>query len=141
MIPSIYNRPVEKALGFIDTLRGDDTRSEYYEVAEPEHSEHRVYNQSQYLLSILFRKIGRNDLAQRIRVRHPPEEPDNDLPRRKGHKSNDRWCILEGDTKTFYLANRINSSFNDEKALIALYWLERNRRQAGEKLWNELYSR
>ena len=114
MIPSIYNRPVERALGFIDTLRVDDTRSEYYEVAELEHSENRVYNQSQYLLSILFRKIGRNDLAQRIRVRHPPEEPDNDLPRRKGHKSNDRWCILEGDTKPFYLANRINSSFNDE---------------------------
>ncbi|MEM2962031.1 MAG: hypothetical protein QXY01_03335 [Candidatus Bathyarchaeia archaeon] len=141
MMSSIYSRPVERALSFIDTLRVDDTRSEYYEVAEQGHSEHRVYNQSQYLLSILFKKVGRNDLAQKIRMKHPPDEPDNDLPRRKGHRSNDRWCILEGDIKPFYLANRINSSYNDEKALIALYWLERNRRQAAERLWNDLYSR
>ncbi|MGC8961308.1 MAG: hypothetical protein ACP5K1_02525 [Candidatus Bathyarchaeia archaeon] len=46
-----------------------------------------------------------------------------------------------GDIKPFYLANRINSSYYDEKALIALYWLEKNRRQIAERLWNELYSR
>jgi hypothetical protein len=141
MMPSVYDRSVEKALGFIDTLRVDDTRSEYYEVAEPNHSEHRVYNQSQYLLSILFEKMGRNDLVQRIRMKHLPEEPDNDLPRRRGHKSNDRWCVLEDDIKPFYLANKINSSYNDEKALIALYWFEKNRDQVARKLWDELYSR
>ncbi|MEM4246559.1 MAG: hypothetical protein QW390_04620 [Candidatus Bathyarchaeia archaeon] len=141
MMPQAYDRPIDKALRFIDSLRVDDTRSEYYEVAEPDHSEHRVYNQSQYLLSILFKKLGKNDLCQRIRSKHPPDEPDNDLPRRRGHKSNDRWCVLEGDVEHFYLANRINSSYSDEKALIALYCFEKKREQHALKLWDELYSR
>ena len=113
---------INRALGFLDSLRVDDTRSEYYEVAEKNHSEYRVYKQSQYLISILFNQIGRKDLVQAIRSKHPPDERDND-PRRRKHKAFDRFCILEGDTENFYLAKRRSSSYNDELALIALYWL------------------
>ncbi len=141
MRPSVYDPAIERALHFLDSLRVDDMRSEYYEVAETTHSEHRVYNQSQYLLSILFRKLGKEDLVQAIRRKHPSDEPDNDLPRRRGHRSNDRWCILEDDIKPFYLSNRINSRYNDEKALLALYRLERGRERPAKTLSEELSSR
>ena len=132
---------ISRALKFIDTLRVNDSRSEYYEVAELDHSEHRVYNQSQYLLTLLFKKVGRIDLAQAIRRKHRPDEPDNDLPRRKGHIACDRWCILEGDIAPFYLKNRINSSYNDEKALLALYWLEKGSQGNAKRIWKQLHSR
>lgn len=56
---------IERALNFIDSLRVDDARFEY-EVAEQNHSERKVYNQSQYLLSAMFELLGKEDLAQRI---------------------------------------------------------------------------
>jgi hypothetical protein len=136
---SRINPSIERALHFIDSLRVNETRGDYFEVAERDHSEHRVYNQSQYLLAVLFKKLEKNDLFQAIRRQHPPNEPDND-PRRKRHKANDRFCILEGDIKPFYLARRRSSKYNDEKALIALYWIQRERPRSANRLWEKLYS-
>lgn len=113
---SYVDSVIERALLFFDSLRVDDTRSEYFEVAEQNHTEHRVYNQSQYLLSVTFKKLGKDDYAQAIRNKHPLGEPDND-PRRKRHKASDRFCVLEGDVKNFYLSNQTNSNYNDEIAL------------------------
>jgi len=131
---------ISNALRFLDSIRVDDTRSEYYEVAEKNHSEYRVYNQSQYLISILFNRIGRKDIVQAIRSKHPPDERDND-PRRRKHKAFDRFCILEGNTENFYLAKKRSSSYNDELALIALYWLEREKPKSANNLWKRLYSK
>ncbi|MEM2107202.1 MAG: hypothetical protein QXV46_05265 [Candidatus Bathyarchaeia archaeon] len=131
---------IERALLFIDSLRVDNAGSEYFEVAEQNHSEHRVYNQSQYLLSVMFKKLGRHDRAEAIRSKHPLGEPDND-PRRRRHKANDRFCILEGDVKNFYLANQTDSNYNDEIALLSLYWLEKGRKDYSDKLWRKIYSR
>lgn len=131
---------INRALLFLDTLRVDDTRSEYFEVAEQNHSEHRVYNQSQYLLSVMFKKVGRDDLVQAIRSKHPLGERDND-PRRRRRKSNDRFCILEGDIENFYLSNQKDSNYNDEIALLTLYWLERGQMDHSSRLWRKLLSR
>jgi len=144
----IGDRPVEDALDFIDSLRVDETRCEYYEVAEQNHSEHLVFNQSQYLLSVMFKLLRREDLFQRIRRRHDPKEPDND-PKRRGHIAKDRFCVLERDIERFYLAGKTDAENNDEIALLALYWLSKKHPLLGnalhrgiiDKLWRKLQSR
>lgn len=139
---------VEKATRFLDSLRTDEGRTDFYEVAERSHSEHRVYNQSQYLLSILLKRLGSDVHFQNIRGKHPVGEVDND-PTRSGHRANDRFCILEDDTKPFYLADQKDAETNDEMALLALYWLNKrdpvigntlNRRNA-ERLYGKLKAR
>ena len=135
-----FDSSIHRALSFIDSLRVDDTRTEYYEVAEKNHSEYRVYNQSQYLLTVMFKQVGRNDLAQAIRRKHPPNEKDND-PRRRKYKANNRFCVLEGDIKNFYQSKRRSSRYNDEMALIALGWLLKDRPRSAQNLWKKLYSR
>ncbi len=132
---------IRKALTFIDSLRVDSNRNEYYEVKDRSHSEHRVYNQSQYLLTILFKKIGRNNLVEAIRSKHSPDEPDNDLPRRKGRKANDRWCVLEGDIESFWLAGERSSQYNDRIALLILYWFAKQDRNTAETLYQNLSSK
>jgi len=140
---------IERALSFIDSLRVDETRSEYFEVAEQDHSEYMMYTQSQYLLSVMFKLLGKEELYQAIRRKHSPDEPDND-PTRHGHKAGDRFCVLEGDIERFYLAGRDDAESNDEIALEALYWLERKHpiklpevryRRKAMKLWEKLLSR
>jgi hypothetical protein len=140
---------IKKAVSFIDSLRTDETRTEYFEVAQKDHTEHKVYNQSQYLLLVTFELLGRLELAQRIRVKHRPDEPDND-PTRAGHKANDRFCVLEGDTEEFYLAGQKNAESNDEMALLAAFWLEKDHRlkipnllyrMYARRLWKKLLSR
>jgi len=143
------NRPVVSALDFIDSrLKSDETGSDYYEVAEQDHPEHMVYNQSQYLLSVAFKLLGKESLAQSIRRKHNPDEPDND-PNRKEHKAKDRFCVLEGDTREFYLAGQDDAENSDEIALLALYWLNikdpilgnRVSRSKVDKLWKKLLPR
>ena len=131
---------IERALHFIDSLRVDETRSEYFEVAERNHTEYKVYNQSQYLLSVMYKRLGLYDRMEAIRKKPDPEERDND-PRRKRHKAKDRFCILEGDIKSFYLAKRRGSKYNDEMALLALYWFAKERNRSAKKLWERLHSR
>jgi len=135
-----------KAMSFVDSLRVDDNRCEYREVAEQNHSEYRVYNQSQYLLSVVFKLLGRDDLAQAIRNKHDPNEGDND-PKREGRKAGDRFCVLEGDLEHFYLKNRVflDSEKNDEIALKALYCLQKKPDwmygRNAKKSWEKLRSR
>ena len=131
---------INKSMNFLNSLRVDDSRSEYYEVIEKDHSEHKVYNQSQYLLSILFKKMGKMNLVQAIRRKHPSDERDND-PRRRKNKAFDRFCILDGDTDHFYLAKKRGSKYNDEMALLGIYWLERGKPKMANQLWKRLYSR
>jgi len=135
-----FDSSIHRALSFIDSLRVDDTRTEYFEVVEQNHSEYRVYNQSQYLLTVMFKQIGRNDLVQAIIRKHPPNEKDNDLRRRR-HKANNRFCVLEGDIKNFYLAKRRSSRYNDEMAPIALGWLLKDHPRSAQNLWRKIYSR
>jgi hypothetical protein len=87
----------------------------------------------------MFKQVGRNDLAQAIIIKHPPNEKDND-PRRRRHKANDRFCVLEGDIKPFYLAKRRSSRYNDEMVLIALGWLLKDRPNSAQSIWKELHS-
>jgi hypothetical protein len=141
------NRPNLSALNFIDSLRVDEERSEYFEVAEEYHSEHRVYNQSQYLLSAMFKLLGKENLSQAIRRKHDPSEPDND-PTRQSHKAGDRFCVLEGNTEPFYLAGHTDAENNDEIALLALYWLDKKHpvlewwyRKKADRLWKKLLDR
>jgi hypothetical protein len=125
---------VEKAARFLDSLRTDERRTDFYEVAEPEHSEHRVYSQSQYLLSILLKRLGSEEYSRNIRGKHLAGEVDND-PTRSGHTANDRFCVLEDDTKPFYLSNQKDAETNDEIALLALYWLNKKVPILGNSLY------
>ncbi|MBS7623554.1 hypothetical protein KEJ39_07780 [Candidatus Bathyarchaeota archaeon] len=77
---------------------------------------------------------------QAIRCKHPLGERDND-PRRMRHRSNDRFCILEGDIENFYLSDQKDSNYNDEIALLTLYWLERGQTDHSRRLWRKLHSR
>jgi len=131
---------VERASSYVRSLRADQGPSEYFEVSEKTHSEYRVYNQTQYLLSIMFKQTGNEDLALKIRSRHAPGEGDND-PGRKSRRSNDRFCVLEGEIDHFYLAGQKDALNNDEKALLALYWLQKGGprgMQYARALWKQL---
>lgn len=131
---------VGRALSYVRSLRADEVPSEYYEVSEKTHSEYRVYNQTQYLLSIMFKHVGNEDLALKIRSRHMPGEVDND-PGRKGRKSDDRFRVLEGVTDGFYLAGQKDALNSDEKALLALFWLQKGGLkgiQYAKVLWKQL---
>lgn len=118
-----------------------------------------MYNQTQYLLSILFDKVGRGDLSQKIRSINRPEDEDND-PARKDHKAGDRWCVLEERTDLFDPAlvrhaqdGVTEGKGNDEIVLMALYCLLRAKslppqdplvksfRRNAENYWNIVKSR
>jgi hypothetical protein len=138
---------VDRAARFLDSLRTDERRTDFYEVAEPTHSEHRVYNQSQYLLSILLKRLGSEETYRNIRGKHVVGEVDND-PTRSGHKANDRFCVLEDGTKPFYLAGQTKTENNDEIALLAIYWLNKDPtksdptcRRNVERLYKQLVAR
>jgi len=122
-----FKPQVDNALQFIDSLREDDTRSSYREIAEKDDPEYQIYKQSQYLLSVMFKLLGRDDLFKKIRTKHSPFDPDNDLTR-EGHKAGDRFCVLDEldeELPPFYLAGYEDAENNDEKALLAIYWLKR----------------
>ncbi len=133
----------ERAISFIGSLKANDVPSEYYEVSEKKHSEYRVYNQTQYLLSIMFKHTGNHDLSSKIRNKHFPGEADND-PGRKARISNDRFCVLDGETANFYLAEQKDALNYDEKTLLALYWLQKGGPKAVQYatgLWKQLRDR
>jgi hypothetical protein len=147
---------VKGGLGFLYSVR-DRKKPEYYEVKDKWEKEYKVFNQTQYLLSILFNTVGEGDRSREIRSLHRPEDADND-PGRKGHLAGDRWCVLEGRTDLFYLAHHAREGVtegkgNDEIALMALYCLLKaegpqdpqdrsvNFRQKAEDYWNMLKKR
>jgi len=133
----------QRAISFIASLKANEVPSEYYEVSERKHSEYRVYNQTQYLLSIMFKHSGNEDLSLKIRSKHLPGETDND-PGRKARTSNDRFCVLDGETTNFYLAEQKDALNYDEKALLALYWLQKGGPkgvQHATELWKQLRDR
>jgi hypothetical protein len=117
---------IDKALRFIESLAKDDGL-EYWEVTEEKDPEHFPYNQTQYLLSVMFKAVARQDLFEKIRRRHRPDEPDNDPTKGQGRIACDRWCVLDGETARFHLFNQKNveAKGNDEYALLAVHWLLR----------------
>jgi hypothetical protein len=131
ILGSILSQPldpaIDKALRFIESKLAKDDGLEYWEVAEEDDREHFVYNQTQYLLSVMFKSIGRQDLFEKIRKKHHPDEPDNDPTKGKNRIASDRWCVLDGETKRFYLLNEksVQGKGNDEFVLVALHWLLR----------------
>jgi len=152
------DRDVDQGLRFLYSLRKDPAESEYYEVKGKWEQQHQVFKQTQYLVSILFKKIGWDDLSQKIRSINRPEDEDNDPPR-KGHRAGDRWCVLEGRTDLFdpQLVRHAREGVtegkgNDEIALMALYCilkaeglpphpLAKSFRQNAEILWNTVKKR
>ena len=140
---------IDKALRFIQSLAKDDGL-EYWEVAEENDREHFVYNQTQYLLSVMFKAAGRQDLFEKIRRKHLPEEPDNDPTKGPNRIACDRWCVLDGELNRFYLFNEKNAEGkgNDEYALLTIHWLLRKerasridpRRRDYDRRANELYN-
>ena len=140
---------IQKALAFIDSLRQDENRSSYYEIIEPDPNEHKVFPQSQYLLYITFKQLGLNELANRIARAHDFTQIDKVDPNRAGRPANDSYSVLEGDLKPFRLAGNKSSDYNDERALLSIYWTQRrvpilgNRpyRKNVERLAEELVTR
>jgi len=140
---------IDGALQFIDGLREDDDRASYYEVAEKTHSQHKVFPQTQYVLYITFNALSLTQQAVRIAGAHDFSKPDTVDLTRNGRPANDTYCVLEGNLKPFRLAGQMDSDYNDEMALLSVYWLERkvpiigNRlyRKNADRIWNKLLSR
>jgi len=142
-----FQPQIDKALIFVNSL-GENNGESYYEVAEVKDLEYRIYKQSQYLLSILFKTLGRDDLFRRIRKKHRPNDFDNDK-NRKWRRANDRYCVLEGDTIHFNTSG-VEAESSDGIALLALHCLnmkslskkvEEQYRLKAKELWNKLLLR
>lgn len=146
---SITDPAISKALKFIDGLKQDGSGGSYYEVAEVEHSEHKVFPQTQYVLFITFNLLNLHDLASPIAKAHDFTAPDLVDLTRNGRPANDTYCVLEGDIKPFRLVNQKDSNYNDETALLAMYWLARKQpiignmlyRRNANTLWKKLQGR
>jgi len=144
---STSNPIIQKALAFIDGLREDEGRTSYYEIVEDDPNEHKVFPQSQYLLYIMFNQIGQRELAEKIAQEHDFAEMDTVDPHRKGRPANDSFCVLEGKIEAFRHAGEKDCENNDEKTLLAIYWLERKHRLLGwlyrknaHALWTKLHA-
>jgi len=145
----IFDPAVQKAFLFIDSLRVDDGRTSYWEVAEKDHNEHKVFPQTQYMLHIIFNYLGMSQEAARIAAAHDFNEPDTIDSSRNGRPANDTYCVLEGNLKPFRFAGQKDSDYNDLMALLSLYWLEKRHailgnwpyRKDAEAIWRKLLSR
>lgn len=148
MVP-LTDPVIQEALQFIDGLREDDNRVSYFEVTEVTHSEHEIFPQTQYLLYITFNHLGLTQQAARIAGAHDFSKPDTVDLTRNGRPANDTYCVLEKKLEPFRLAGKMESDYNDEMALLSIYWLERklpiigNRlyRKNADRIWNKLLSR
>ncbi len=122
-----FKPQIKKALQFIDARRTSPDRHSYWEIEEQNDTEYKIFKQTQYLLSILFKNVDRADLAQKIRTVHSPHNDDND-PNRKDRKAGDAYCVLDKTNEVlpkFYLEECKDALNNDEKVLLALYWLKK----------------
>lgn len=140
---------VQRALDFIHNKLRDQNGGSYYEVAQSDHTEYRIFPQSQYILYITFKKLGLTQLAEEIARRHDFAQPDTVDKKRNLRPANDTYCVLEGELKPFRLAGQKRSDYSDEVALLAMFWLEKSKsplgkilhRKKAEELWKELKSR
>lgn len=89
----------------------------FWEVYDPKHCDRRIWPQTQYLLYITFKRLGKVDVAERIKSANCFTSPAVD---RVGY-ANDRFCVLDNDTQPFQLWKSETSDYFNEVALIGHY--------------------
>jgi hypothetical protein len=90
----------------------------YWEVLDPNHGDHRIWPQSQYLLYLAFKRFGRYDLAYEIYLANDFKVCAVD----RVIYASSRFCVLDNDVPPFYLANQTALPSNyDEVALLGHY--------------------
>jgi hypothetical protein len=107
---------IKKGLKFLAGLESDHL-GWFWEVPDPSHTDRRIWPQTQYLLFITFKRLGRADIAERIRSANWFISPAVD----RLIYANERFCVLDNDVGPFHLWNYENSDNFDEVALIGHY--------------------
>jgi len=107
---------IEKGLKFLAGLESLHP-GWFWEVYDPKHCDRRIWPQTQYLLYVTFKRLGKADVAERIKSANCFTSPAVD---RVGY-ANDRFCVLDNDTQPFHLSKSETSDYFDEIALIGHY--------------------
>ena len=104
-------------LSFLTSLQSDHP-GWYWEVADPNHGDHKIWPQSQHLLYLTFKRLGKLAAASQIYYANDFKAPaeDRNIP------TCSRFCVLDNDPSLFYLAGAENSVNFDEVALVGHYW-------------------
>lgn len=125
-------------LNFLQGLESDHP-GKYWEVYELGHGDHRIWPQTQYLLYVTFKRLGRFELARRIRDANDFKTLTID---RRGLVSDARFCVLDNDAPPFYLAEWATLPGNfDEVALLGHYWALAGNINRAKELANFLKSK
>ena len=108
---------IGQGVRFLHQLASDHP-GKYWEVLDPQHGDHRIWPQSQYLIHLTLKRLWSSELARRVKAANDFNAPavDRDI------SSNARYCVLDNDIAPFYLAKQQNSDYFDEVALIGHYW-------------------
>ena len=102
---------------FIHQLESDHP-GKYWEVTSPQHGDHKIWPQSQYLVYITLKRVESLEIARKIKAAND----FNAMAIDRDIRSNARFCVLDNDATGFYLAGQETSDYFDEVALIGHYW-------------------
>jgi hypothetical protein len=129
---SIQSR-IGDGVRFIHQLESDHP-GKYWEVNDPQHGDHKIWPQTQYLIHLTLKRLGSVELARRIRAANDFSAPaiDRDI------SSNARYCVLDNDVTQFYLAGQETSDYFDEVALLGHYWSLKGQASKAQNLANDL---
>jgi len=108
---------ITAGLNFLSSLQSDH-QGWYWEVSDPNHTDHKIWPQSQNLLYITFKRLGKLDAANQIYYANDFKvaAEDRNIP------ACSRFSVLDNDPSLFYLAGSETSGNFDEVALIGHYW-------------------
>ena len=108
---------ITSGLNFLASLESDH-QGWYWEVSDSNHTDHKIWPQSQYLLYVTFKRLAKLDAASQIYYANDFKvaAEDRNIP------ACSRFSVLDNDPSSFYLAGTDTSSNFDEIALIGHYW-------------------
>jgi hypothetical protein len=113
-----YQANIDSGVRFLKGLMSH-VEGWYWEVADKNHVEHKIYPQSQYLFYITSKRLKFEELAHQIQAANSFDvcAVDREI------YANARFCVLDDETPPFYLANRrlADLSNYDEIALLGHY--------------------
>ncbi len=118
---STIQSSIASGLKFLDGLQSDHP-GQYWEVLDPQHGEHKIYPQSQYLLYITLKRFGKFELARPI---HDANNFKSLTVDRRNTIADARFCVLDNDAPPFCLADWGSSQLPDnfdEVGLLGHYW-------------------
>jgi len=132
-IKEIEDLNIKKGLEFVDKLRSEKNRYQFWETLDPD-IDHKIWSQSQYLAFVLFTVIGMEKEAKHIQENNDFNAPAGD---REG-RANDRFCVLIDDSESFAykrISAEAKDGHADSIALMGMYSLVKERRGSRLTRW------